>query len=151
MNMINHGMRVVSFKKEHLIDLDLQHAQSYLSDHVKPDFAAYVENTDWAFSGIDGAGRVIGCAGILLIEPHRAMAWSYISTRARREIFIWVHKQVKKFLDNCYLKRIEMVVDCEFPQGHRWAKMLGFNLEAKRMVGYRLDGGDCALYARVRP
>jgi len=56
---------------------------------------------------------------------------------------------VKRFLDGCYLHRIEMTVDCDFPQGHRWAKMLGFTMEAERMRGYRPDGGDCALYARL--
>ena len=42
-----------------------------------------------------------------------------------------------------------MTVDCEFEQGHRWAKMLGFTMEAERMRAYRPDGGDVALYARV--
>ena len=78
------------------------------------------------------------------------MAWAYISNAAAKERFLSVHRAVSRFLDMCYLQRIEMTVDCEFEEGHRWARMLGFNMEAERMVAYRPDGGDCSLYARVR-
>jgi len=63
---------------------------------------------------------------------------------------LYVHRLVHYVLDNCPLRRVEAYVDFEFEPGHRWARMLGFKLEAPRMKCHRPDGGDSALYARIR-
>jgi RimJ/RimL family protein N-acetyltransferase len=56
---------------------------------------------------------------------------------------------VVEFLDNAPYRRIEATVDVGFKQGHRWIKMLGFELEGY-MRAYRPDGADMLLYARVK-
>jgi len=40
-------------------------------------------------------------------------------------------------------------VDVGFKEGHRWIKMLGFELEGY-MKAYRPDGADMLLYARIK-
>ena len=42
-----------------------------------------------------------------------------------------------------------VTVDVDFPEAHRWAKMLGFKMEAERMEAYAPDGRACSLYARI--
>lgn len=140
-------MKVVDFKAEHLESLGLQESQAYLSSWVTPAMAETLESHP-SFTGI-AEGKIIGCAGIIPIWQGRAMAWAYIGEDAGKH-FVKVHREVKKFLDNCYIKRIEATVDAGFDAGHRWMGMLGFELEAPLMKAYRPDGGNCALYARIR-
>lgn len=141
-------MNIVPFKAEHLMAVELQDSQSYLSNWVSPEQAAALESTAWAYTGMLD-DNIAGCAGVLPMWQGRGVAWAYISRFAERNHFISVHKSVSRFLEACYLQRIEMTVDCDFPQGHRWAEMLGFTKEAECMKAYRPDGGDCSLYARV--
>tara|TARA_R110000803_G_scaffold14586_3_gene40481 strand:+ start:6595 stop:7023 length:429 start_codon:yes stop_codon:yes gene_type:complete len=141
-------MNVIPFKAEHLFGVDLQDSQAYLSNWVSHEQAAALEGTAWAYTGVIG-NSIAGCAGVLPMWQGRGVAWAYISKIAARQHFISVHKSVSRFLEACYIQRIEMTVDCDFEQGHRWAEMLGFTMEAERMRAYRPDGGDCALYARV--
>jgi hypothetical protein len=43
---------------------------------------------------------------------------------------------------------VELTVLKHFAAGHRWAKMLGFEIEAPLMRGYNPDGTDSVGYAR---
>jgi len=141
-------MEVVSFKAEHLMNIDLQEGQAYLSGFITPEQAQALEEEDWSYTGMIG-DTPIACAGILPMWQGRGLAWAYISCNAAKQNFVAVHKSISRALQACYLQRIEMTVDCEFEPGHRWARLLGFELEAERMKAYRPDGGDCSLYARV--
>jgi hypothetical protein len=127
----------------------LQEGQAYLSNWITPQQASALENETWAFTAMQDNGVPLGCAGVVHMWQGRGMAWAYLSKYAAEEKFILVHRAVRRFLSACYLQRIEMTVDCDFEPGHRWAKMLGFKMEAERMRAYRPDGGDCALYARI--
>ena len=93
---------------------------------------------------------VLGFAGIMIQWPGRAIAFAYLSSMHTKAQILFGHRAVKDFLDGCYIKRIEMHVDCDHIEGHRWARLLGFTMEAKQLVGYRPGGGDCSLYARIR-
>jgi hypothetical protein len=141
-------MDIVPFKPEHVKEMELQDSQKYLSSFANDNVLASLQG-DWSFTGVVN-GVPIGCAGIIPMWQGRGIAWAYLSSRATKHQFIQVHRAVKKFLDDCYLQRIEMTVDCEFAEGHRWAHKLGFTMEAPRMRAYNPNGGDCALYARVR-
>lgn len=142
-------MRIAEYKAEHLHAVDLQDGQSYMSNWVTPEMALSLESETWAFTAMDDDGTPLGCAGVINVWQGRGMAWAYLSKRATQDKFLFVHRAVARFLEGCYVKRIEMTVDCEFEQGHRWAELLGFQMEAERMRAYRPDGGDVALYARV--
>lgn len=141
-------MNVVQFKAEHLHSVDLQDGQAYLSNWITPEQAEMLEKTGWAYTGIIDDTLIV-CSGIIPVWQGRAMAWAYLSKYAAGKTFLQVHKAVSRFLAACYIQRIEMTVDCDFEPGHRWARLLGFEMEAERMKAYRPDGGDCSLYARV--
>tara|TARA_R110000744_G_scaffold5959_6_gene21066 strand:+ start:11250 stop:11708 length:459 start_codon:yes stop_codon:yes gene_type:complete len=140
---------VVEYKAEHLARLDVQDGQLHHMQFVSAEQAAALVDGDWAQSCVED-GRVYGCAGIVPLWPGRALAWSYISIHTTGSKFLAVHRAVLRRLDACHIRRIEMTVDCDFVQGHRWAELLGFVMEAPRMMGYFPNGTDCALYARVR-
>ena len=138
---------VVPFKAEHLAAIKLQDMQAHLSDWVTLEQGRGLEQFPSYTAFVDGTA--IGAAGILHMWMGRAMAWAFIAKSEPKD-FLKGHRVVKKFLDGCYVQRIEMTVDCDFPEAHRWAKMLGFEMECERMKHYSPDGRDCALYAKVR-
>ena len=134
------------FEPADLAVIKLQPAQMYLSEWVTRDQANSLAEYP-SYTAFEGASAV-AAAGIVPMWQGRAMAWAFISAVGPHK-FLRVHRAVKHFLDGCFIQRIEMTVDSDFTQGHRWARMLGFNLEAERMQAYAPDGHDCALYARV--
>ena len=140
-------MTLEPFRPEHLLALKLQPAQEYLRSLYDPS------NLDWvaahpSFSGVVD-GEIIGCGGILPLWDNRASAWMWLGAQARRHM-LSTTRAVLRFLEVQPYRRVEISVDREFGEAHRWARMLGFQLEAGRMRAYRPDGGDCSLYARVR-
>jgi len=141
-------MDIIPLKAEHLAQIDLQDGQQYLSSYLTPEMGMALERQDWSFTGVCN-GVVMGCAGVIPMWQGRGVCWAYLSNQAEGRDFVKVHRAVKRFVDGIYLQRLEMTVDCEFEPGHRWAEMLGFELECERMRAYRPDGGDCSLYARV--
>lgn len=140
-------IQVLPFQAEHFERLHLQPAQGYLSSWLTPEQGAILEQSH-AFTALVG-DTVIGCAGIIPAWRGRALAWSFLAWNIGPH-FLSVHRAVARHLDESGYRRIEISVDCDFSEGHRWARLLGFEMEAERMRGYRPDGGDCALYARVR-
>lgn len=140
-------LEIVAFKAEHMAQVVAQDAQQYLRARLEPGDLASLEGP-WAYSGLS-EGRVVVCAGLVSHWPGRAVAWAYLGAHTRREMLA-ITRGVERCLRVCPFDRVEAAVDCEFEAGHRWAKMLGFNCEVERMRKYRPDGGDCALYARIR-
>lgn len=140
-------MIVVPYKAEHLLALKLQPGQGYCLRYVTPEYAAQLESAH-AFTALEG-DQVVAVGGIAEIWQNRGLAWTFIDRRAGAW-FPALHKIVKRFLDEAPFRRIEAETACEFEQGHRWLRMLGFHLEAERMQAFRVDGGDSALYARVK-
>jgi hypothetical protein len=67
-----------------------------------------------------------------------------------RHDLVRVTKMAKRFLDVCPIRRIEAAVVVDHGPGHRWAQLLGFELEAPLLRAYTPQGEDCSLYSRVR-
>jgi len=142
-------IEVLKFEVEHLKDLNEQHATARHRIYVRPEQLQFVAmNSRFAYT-VKVNSRTVLCAGVLEYWPGRGEAWALFDESCRHE-FISVHNVVKRFLKMCPVRRIEAMVDLDFPQGHKWISALGFQLEAPRMKAYRQDGGDVALYALVR-
>ena len=139
-------MIVVPFHHDHLKTLNLQIAQrealSILSDAIIGDlergqsFTALVEDIPMICCGVysDGMGR-----GVL---------WALVSQDIGRHL-VKVTKLCSQFFDNSGYRRLETMVDCNFKAGHRWVRLLGFEMEAERMRSYYPNGKDCSLYAKI--
>lgn len=140
-------MIVVPYQATHMKALVAQRAQQYLGAYMTPEYCASLEST-LAFAAIED-GTVLGCGGLMEMWAHRALVWSFVGANAGKH-FTKIHRAVKEFIDNAPYRRIEAEVDVDFAPGHRWARMLGFTLEAERMKCFRVDGGDSALYAKVK-
>ena len=131
------------------VKIATQPAQQYLHKivDVRADF------TELAQRGLawtaEHENRILAIAGVEPQWENRAIAFALIAESAG-EHFRAIHSAVADFLFRAPFRRIEATVDVGFEQGHRWIKMLGFELEGY-MKAYRPDGADMFLYARVRP
>jgi hypothetical protein len=131
------------------VKIAMQPAQQYLHHivDVRADF------TDLAQRGLAWTAehdhRILAIAGLMPQWENRATAWALIAESAGTH-FKAIHSAVAAFLDTAPFRRIEATVDVGFIEGHRWIKMLGFELEGY-MRAYRPDGADMLLYARVKP
>lgn len=125
----------------------LQPSQEYLRDWVIGlDFSGM----DAIWVAEDDEGDVIFIGGVVPMWQGRAAVWSLVSTYAGSDM-LRIHRKVRQKLNdfNEKYRRLEMTVDVGFTQGHRWAKMLGFEVEGY-MRAYRPDGGDMLMYSRIR-
>lgn len=141
-------MIVIPFKREHMENMTIQEKQKGLEDLMTDDIYTLLEECD-SYTFIDG-DEVIACAGTIEITPGRAIAWAHISGNIGPKRMVGLTWRVRRFLDMKSYRRVEMDVDCDFEQAHKWARMLGFEMECERRRKYSPDGRDCALYARVR-
>ena len=123
---------------------DDKHTQlAYLSGAMRE-----VLENEFSFSAFSG-NKCLGAAGIIRITPRRGLAWAMLSREAGPHMMALTRK-AKRGLDLHPCSRVEMTVLCDFEPGHRWARLLGMDLEAPRMRGSSMSGLDEALYARVR-
>lgn len=141
-------MIVRPWKKGDTSRLSLQKDQSFSKDSINED----TDLSDLSDQGLARTfeidGEVVMIAGLAPQWTNRAIAWTLISQSAGKH-FVELHRYVDNFLDNSDFRRIESTVDVGFEAGHRWMKMLGFEIEGY-MKAYRPDGGDMVLYARVK-
>lgn len=140
-------MRVVDYKPEHLLMVTPQVSQWRMREAITPDHARSLAQFP-AQSLVDG-DYVLMCGGLVDYWNGRALAWSVLDALAATHMMA-ATRAALAFLEEYAPKRVEMAVDVEFGPGHRWAQMLGFELEAPRMRAYHADGSDASLYARIR-
>lgn len=140
-------MMIVAFEPRHLEALMLQPSQAIMQPMLAdPSYGPSLAEAGPAYSAVHG-DAVFACAGIIPQWNGRAVAWALIASEAGRHM-VTIHKAVRRALDLHKFRRIETAVASDFEQGHRWARLLGFEREG-RMRAYTPDGRDCDLYARV--
>lgn len=140
-------MRVVDFEPEHLLMITPQESQRRMVSALTRDHAQLLAQNP-AQSLVDGP-YVLMCGGFTEYWQGRALAWTMLDVLAAGHMLAATRAAVA-FLDQYGPKRVEMTVDVDFGPGHRWALMLGFELEAPRMRAFHPDGSDSSLYARIR-
>lgn len=140
-------MNVLPFKAEHFNAIDVQDAQAYVRSYVSAEDLKALE-TPASFTCV-ADDHVLACFGWMPVYAHRATVWAYLSKHAGPHM-TGLTRVGRRMMQGLAFRRLEMEVDCEFEQGHRWAKMLGFTMEVERLCGFRVDGGDSAIYSRIQ-
>lgn len=139
-------MKLVPYVAEHMESIQLQGMQLRDRTWMGVDQAEVLESA-MAFTILDG-DEVVMIGGVLELWPGRGSAWSFMAEGIGHR-FTQVHRMVKKYFDALDIKRLEAEVGFDFPQGHRWMKMLGFHIENPRMQHYFPDGTDAVMYVRI--
>ena len=142
-------MIIVPFVPDHLRKLLMQPSQLEIQPMLQNnEYARSLQIAGPAFTGMDDDYNVICCLGVVKQWENRGLAWGLIGDKAP-DHFVAIHRAVRRFLDLQDIKRIEAAVMTEFPEGHRWIKMLGFKYEGT-MQSYTPRGDNYDLYARIR-
>lgn len=127
--------------------LNLQPAQAHLRDEIKDtDFKSLENNHSYTLLK---DGNPVLCGGVTELWKERGLLWSFIGSDMSINEFVEAHYLVKYYLTLLEYRRLEMYVDVDFKAGHRWAKLLGFELEAERMKAFHPNGSASSMYARV--
>lgn len=141
-------MLVRAFDPDDIEKLLLQPAQAYLRPLISGRGYGEALAQGEAWTGVDD-GRIVACGGVCPLHGFMGNAWAMIAADLKHS-FLIVHRVALRVLDAYPANRIEAHIDCGFVNGHRWARALGFEIEARRMRKFTPDGRDAALYARVR-
>jgi len=93
--------------------------------------------------------RCVAAGGLFTQWGQHGNAWLMASAEIGPDMTRLTRFTKELFVFSPY-KRITITVDCEFEAAHRWATMLGFEMECERMKAYSPTGRDAALYAWIR-
>lgn len=138
----------VPFKAEHFHAFTIQPSQTALGAMVTPEHLAAIEGCSFARTGIAG-GKIVGVSGVVERLPGVGEAWAFLAADCGQH-FVAITRLVRSYLAELDFRRIEITCDAEFAPAQRWARLLGFVLEAPRMRSFLPGGGDAALWARTR-
>ena len=136
------------FKVWHAMAMEVHESQrEWFQENFNPLEAAALEMESSYTVMVDG--RPVACGGVVPIWAERGMAWAILSQDSGAHMLA-ITRAARSIIDAAPYFRVEADTPCDFKEGHRWLKLLGFALEAERLRAYRGKGVDCALYARVR-
>jgi len=138
-------MIIVPFKAWHLDFLSLQKAQKILA--LEDDYGQKLEGTI-AYSAFREDGTCIAAMGVVDMGLGRGQGWALISEYAR-PYFTALTRRTLQRLPTLGFKRVEIVIHENFPQSHRWARILGFECETPNGMKNYINGMNCHLYSRV--
>lgn len=134
---------------EHVLLVQAQPAQQ----QGQIDTIATGTHYDVTGAGVSFSGwvdnRCLAVAGVFPISNGRGMSWAVLSEAAGAHMTA-ITRQTIGVLNAVPYKRVELISEYGFEAGTRWARILGFQLEAERMRCYSADGRDMMLWARVR-
>jgi len=138
----------VPFAAEHFRRMKLQTAQERFVRYVTDEQLKLLEGPH-SFTLMEDAAPLI-CTGAWQLWHNRAYVWAFVAGDITPYTFGEVHRYARSFLTALPFRRLEMAVDVDFENGHRWAKAMGFWLETpKPMKAFHADGRDAMLYARI--
>lgn len=137
----------IPFQRQHLDQLNEDGLAEGVSADVGADAGPLLEaSNSWT---VTHGGRPVFCGGTIQLWPGRHMAWAGVSSEAGPYMkFItrearWIVEQADG--------RVELTVRADFESGHRWARMLGFDVENPPglLRRYGVDGEDHVAYVRL--
>jgi len=134
--------QLVPFRRWHIAWLQSNGGGCALPFDVDTLMTLEKQNT-WT-AAVDG--DPIACGGTIQQWPGRHHAWSLMNelTGPHMGFLTKAAKQRLSFAEG----RIELTVRADFAQGHRWAKLLGFQVETPVLVGYGPQGENHVGYVR---
>lgn len=95
-------------------------------------------------------GEVFGAAGVIPMWKGLGHGWAILATPTGCKRLIWFTRQVKRYLAQCPVTRVQTTVATSFAQGLAWAThLLTFEPEGI-LRSYDERGGDHIMLARVR-
>jgi hypothetical protein len=138
----------VPFEPAHAERIRLQPRQRAAAGYATP--AHYVKLAlAPSISVLDG-DEVLFCGGVIEMWPGRLLCWALLAESIGHRMIACV-RAVRRFMAELDAPRFEMDVEVGHAEGHRFARLLGFELETPRLRAFYPDGSDGTMYVRVNP
>lgn len=141
-------LETVRYEPAHLKALLAHPSQALVRKYVKDEDCEALNRHEYAYTVLRD-GEPIACIGLIRYWEGRYEAWAFLIP-GHRDVFVYIHNQVRRFLKLSNIRRIEATVDMGFKNGHKWALMLGFHVEAPLLQGFGPTGNDHRLYVFLR-
>lgn len=140
-------VEVVPFKAEHIVWLKDRGMVSWAPKGVSVESLQHLERSFFSLSVVE-KDSVIACGGVIEQWPGRGISWAFLNTKMGTKM-VRCHRLVKRYFDICPLRRVEATVEVGFEAGHRWVRLLGFELETPIMKAFGPKGEDHSMYVRL--
>lgn len=140
-------IEVVPYNPSHFDEIALQDQQMYL--RLKEHSFIRQSLVDMnALTGLHDK-KPVAIAGIYRQHGKKGICYCLFSDDCKKTMNTLV-RIMRRVIESSEFDRVEMTVDCDFEQGHRLAKILGFEVECPRMRKSNIVGGDETLYVRIK-
>lgn len=141
-------IEIVEFEFKHVKEIAARDSTGRISPYIDSGHFDGLIQSVWKYTALF-KGEAVFCGGVMVYGKNRGEAWALFGNLPS-SLFVTVHRKTAQFLKTCPLDRIEAVIDFEFFQGRKWAKMLGFKLEAPRLERYFENGRDGSLFCLIK-
>lgn len=142
-------IKFTPFKAGHLSYLKPQPEQKIEHRILASEGASVMLNQHFGLSAWVDL-KCVGCAGLVPIFPHRAIAWIILSSEAQPYMLSIVRK-VKKIIKQSEYARIELTVAVDFKQAEKFARLIGAKCETPdALKKFGALGGDEKMYSIVK-
>lgn len=140
--------RVEKLKIAHVEEVMKDPALAAFKNQINETVLSNIEESPYSYTILEG-DKPLACLGVNEYWPGRGECWAFMPFYTGKKM-LPIHRTVARFLSICPVRRLEIAVESNFKPGIRWAYMLGFELEAKRLKKYFINGSDAMLFARVK-
>lgn len=121
-------IKLKTFSFSHLKLLDVRPEQGQALGVLTSDYGRLLENASTVKISAFYKGACIACWGLVPLWAGVSEAWMLVSPNLSRGS-LSVCRNIMQILDASLEHRIQTSVLCDFEQGHRFVKMLGFRAE----------------------
>lgn len=139
-------LELIPFRAAHARALRVQPRQAAWRDST-PDahFAALEQHPSMTI--VDGDYPLI-TGGVIQVWPGRKVVWALMAADIKHRMTACT-RITRQFLDAQFTGRLELDVERDHIEGHRFAKLLGFEKETDRLRSFYTGGLDGTMYVRV--
>lgn len=139
--------RFIPFEAWHAVDVVTRNGLEEGAPQVfAPEIAHVLAEAGESFSYLVGED-IVACGGEIDQWAGRKQAWMFLAPGSEKHLLA-ITRRIKDKLE-VTPGRVEMTVIKSFEPGHRWAKMLGFEVETPCLRAYGPAGEDHVGYVRI--
>lgn len=144
-------IKVIPYEPEHLLGITPLFKDKFsLTICNSMDYLTALKNLGVAYSGFDKDGNCVGAAGVKTINARTVEGWAILAENSKhhtKSIIRAVDLFIKSYFNHDVVGRFQATVKMDFPEGHRFAKLLGFTPEG--ILKNYDEGKDFMMYARI--
>lgn len=144
-------IKVIPFEPEHIYGMKpLMQDADIKAMCTSMEYLESLKKLGPAYSGFTPDGRVVGAAGVRQINAKAYEGWALLAEDSKpysKSIIRAVDLFIRNFFEVDAADRFQATVKLNFKEGHRFAKLLGF--EPEGILKQYDCGEDYMMYARI--